>query len=151
MSVQTLCLRRINRIKTVHGSLAIERNTLSIEQITAILEGKHILAPPGEIILTAIFEAILNLSDNTPEVAPSVTPEVKRLLEALTGTMSRTELMIKLDLKDEKNFRTNYIQKALKENLIERTIPEKPNSRLQKYRLTRTGISYLKLLQKEEK
>ena len=46
---RTLRLRRISRIKTVHGSLAIEGNTLSVEQITAILEGKRVLAPPREI------------------------------------------------------------------------------------------------------
>lgn len=48
-SAQLLRLRRINRIRTVHGSLAIEGNTLSEEQITAILDGKRVLAPPREI------------------------------------------------------------------------------------------------------
>ena len=42
-------LRRNNRIRTIHGSLAIEQNTLSIEQVTAVLNGKHILAPPKDI------------------------------------------------------------------------------------------------------
>jgi len=46
---KTLSLRRINRIRTIHGSLAIEGNTLSEAQITAILGGKHIIAPPREI------------------------------------------------------------------------------------------------------
>ena len=46
---RTLHLRRINRIRTIHGSLAIEGNTLSEEQITAILEGKLVLAPLREI------------------------------------------------------------------------------------------------------
>ncbi|MBB3103231.1 Fic family protein [Azomonas macrocytogenes] len=44
-----LRLRRINRIRTVTGSLAIEGNTLSEEQITALLEGKTVLAPPREL------------------------------------------------------------------------------------------------------
>lgn len=44
-----LRLRRINRIRTVTGSLAIEGNTLSEVQITAILDGKRIIAPPREI------------------------------------------------------------------------------------------------------
>ncbi len=48
-SEQALKLRRINRIRTIHGSLAIEGNTLSEEQITAILDGKRVLAPPREI------------------------------------------------------------------------------------------------------
>jgi hypothetical protein len=42
-------LRRSNRIRTIHGSLAIEQNTLSLEQMTAVLNGKHVLAPPKDI------------------------------------------------------------------------------------------------------
>lgn len=42
-------LRRNNRIRTIHGSLAIEQNTLSIEQVTAVLNGKRIIAPPKDI------------------------------------------------------------------------------------------------------
>ena len=44
-----LRLRRINRIRTVTGSLAIEGNTLTEEQITALLDGKTVLAPPREL------------------------------------------------------------------------------------------------------
>lgn len=42
-------LRRGNRIRTIHGSLAIEQNTLSLEQVTAVLDGKQVLAPPKDI------------------------------------------------------------------------------------------------------
>lgn len=42
-------LRRTNRIRTIHGSLAIEQNTLSLEQVTAVLNGKQVLAPPKDI------------------------------------------------------------------------------------------------------
>ena len=42
-------LRRTNRIRTIHGSLAIEQNTLSLEQVTAVLNDKHVLAPPKDI------------------------------------------------------------------------------------------------------
>ena len=42
-------LRRTNRIRTIHGSLAIEQNTLSLEQVTAVLNGKYVLAPPKDI------------------------------------------------------------------------------------------------------
>lgn len=42
-------LRRANRIRTIHGSLAIEQNTLSLEQVTAVLNGKQVLAPPKDI------------------------------------------------------------------------------------------------------
>ena len=46
---QTIKLRRINRMRTIQGSLAIEGNTLSEEQITAILDGKRVIAPPKEV------------------------------------------------------------------------------------------------------
>jgi Fic family protein len=42
-------LRRENRIRTIHSSLAIEQNTLSLEQVTAILDGKRVLGNPNEI------------------------------------------------------------------------------------------------------
>ena len=42
-------LRRENRIRTIHSSLAIEHNSLSLEQVTAIIDGKRILGNPTEI------------------------------------------------------------------------------------------------------
>ena len=45
----SLKLRRENRIKTIHSSLAIEHNSLSLEQVTAVINGKRILGAPQEI------------------------------------------------------------------------------------------------------
>ena len=42
-------LRRENRIKTIHASLAIEQNTLTLDQVTAVIEGKRVLGSPREI------------------------------------------------------------------------------------------------------
>lgn len=42
-------LRCQNRIRTIYSSLAIEQNTLSLEQVTAVLSGKRVLAPPKDI------------------------------------------------------------------------------------------------------
>jgi len=42
-------LRRTNRIRTIHGSLAIEQNSLTLEQVTAVLGGKIVIAPPKDI------------------------------------------------------------------------------------------------------
>lgn len=59
-------LRRENRIKTIHSSLAIENNSLSIEQITAIIEGKRVLGAPNEIqeVKNAVqaYELLLQLN-----------------------------------------------------------------------------------------
>ena len=42
-------LRRTNRIHSIYSSLAIEQNTLSLEQVTAVLNGKRVIAPPKDI------------------------------------------------------------------------------------------------------
>ena len=59
-------LRRENRIKTIHSSLAIENNSLTIEQITAIIDGKRVLGSPNEIqeVKNAIqaYELLLTLN-----------------------------------------------------------------------------------------
>ena len=47
---QDLRLRRINRIRTIRGSLAIEGNTLSEEQVATLFDGKPVVAPPKEIL-----------------------------------------------------------------------------------------------------
>ena len=58
-------LRRENRIRTIHSSLAIEQNSLSLEQVTAILNGRRVLGNPNEIkeILNAYeaYELMLRL------------------------------------------------------------------------------------------
>lgn len=58
-------LRRDNRIQTIHASLAIEQNTLTIEQVTAVLDGKAVLGHPKEIqeVLNAFaaYEALSSL------------------------------------------------------------------------------------------
>ena len=60
-------LCRKNRIKSIHGSLAIEQNTLSIEQITAVLKGKQVLAPPKDIAeVQNAFEIYENLDQLNP-------------------------------------------------------------------------------------
>jgi len=60
-----LRLRKINRVKTIRGSTAIEGNTLSEEQITAVLDGKRVVAPKKEIdeVLgaAAAYEQIENI------------------------------------------------------------------------------------------
>jgi DNA-binding HxlR family transcriptional regulator len=53
--------------------------------------------------------------------------------------MDREELQSALGLLDRKSFRERYLKPALADGLIEMTIPEKPNSPLQQYRLTEKG------------
>jgi len=295
---KTLRLRRINRIRTIHGSLAIEGNTLSEAQITAILNGKRVIAPPREVqevknalaayerfanwqpwaendlleahrflmsglideagcyrtsgvgvmagkqvihmappadrvpflmagllhwlavtdahplIAGAVFhyefEFIHPFSDgngrmgrlwqslllarwnalfadlpveslvfehqteyyqalqestaktdsapfiifmlrmiqdaittSAPQVTPQVSPQVRALLVTIQGDMSREELQRSLGLLDRKSFHTRYLKPALANGLIAMTIPDRPNSRLQRYRLTDQGSHWL--------
>jgi Fic family protein len=97
-------------------------------------------------------EFILSMVDKTidehlkaqlpPQDKPHVTPQVKRLLAALfanAGAMKRDELQQAMGLKDRKSFRLVYLKPALEAQLIEMTIPDKPNSRLQQYVLTQHG------------
>jgi ATP-dependent DNA helicase RecG len=73
-----------------------------------------------------------------------VTPQVEALLRAISGEITRTELQAELNLSDRENFRLAYLKPALEANLIKRTIPDKPNSPLQKYRLTKKGEKAIK-------
>ncbi|MDP3695699.1 MAG: hypothetical protein Q8R42_06265 [Desulfocapsaceae bacterium] len=57
--------------------------------------------------------------------------------------MTREELQSALNLQDRKSFRERYLKPALAEGLIDMTLPEKPNSRLQKYQLTNKGRRWL--------
>jgi len=93
-----------------------------------------------EFMLTTILQTIK--ANATPQDAPHLTPQVKRLLETLADSsqaMNRNELQTLLKLKDRKSFRDRYIKPALDKSLIEMTIPDKPNSRLQQYALTDLG------------
>ena len=47
---QNLLLRKANRISTIHSSLAIEGNTLSVEQVTTLLDDKRVIGPKEDIL-----------------------------------------------------------------------------------------------------
>lgn len=79
------------------------------------------------------------LLDAMLDACRQLTGEVKKLLMALTTPMSRKELQEHLGLKSQANFRERYLQPALTAGLTEMTIPDKPQSRQQQYRLTRKG------------
>ena len=95
----------------------------------------------------------------TPQVSPEVTGQVTgevtgqvtgqvapetRLLQVLTGEMTRQSLQEALGLKHRDHFNEIYLTPALETGLIEMTIPDKPRSSKQRYRLTPAGSEYLK-------
>ena len=70
---------------------------------------------------------------------PEVAPQVEKLALAIRGEMTRKEIMDALDLKDRMHFVNGYVQPALVSRIIEMTIPDKPRSGKQRYRLTAAG------------
>lgn len=80
---------------------------------------------------------------DTPHDAPQVSPQVEALLAALSGEisrgMSRQELQDSLGLSDRESFRKAYLLPALEAGLVEMTLPDRPRSRLQRYRLSLLG------------
>lgn len=80
---------------------------------------------------------------STPQVIVEVIVEVGRLLPLCMVPKTRKELLDLLDLKDREHFRKVYLVPALEGGYIERTIPDKPQSSKQKYRLTEKGKKWL--------
>jgi len=79
----------------------------------------------------------------TGQVAGQVTGQVAEwilhALEACATPQKSSDIQKIVGIKHRETFQRNYLDQLLESNLIERTIPEKPNSRLQKYRLTEKG------------
>ena len=75
------------------------------------------------------------------------THQVEKLILAMGNReVSRSELMKEVQMKDRVSFRENYLNPSIKLGYIEMTLPEKPNSRNQKYRLTTKGFDLKKRL-----
>jgi len=86
-----------------------------------------------EIIADTLKQiTVVGNAESTPQ--SDMTAQVVKLLEALSDeTLSASEIMKRLGLSHRPTFRKNYLNPALEQGLIEMTIPDKPNSRNQKY------------------
>ena len=113
------------------------------------------LAPIPEVTGEATGEVAGEVTDQvagqvTEQVAGQVTEQVAgqvRLLQALSGEMSRQSLQEALGLKHRNHFNQIYLIPALEAGLIEMTIPDKPRSSKQRYRLTPAGSEVLKRIE----
>lgn len=103
-------------------------------------------APIGDLVDTP--QVTLQV---TPQVDLQVAPQVHKLIRVMNKELSRTEIQLKLKLSDRKNLNKNYLLPALQHGLISMTIPDKPNSSKQKYRLTEKGSSLKNALDYLEK
>jgi Fic family protein len=92
-----------------------------------------------EFLLTALLKCLREVAI-TDQVSDQVTDQVKALLRVLGNrTLSALECMDEMNLVHRPTFRQNYLNPALDAGLIERTLPGKPNSRMQKYRRASLG------------
>ena len=86
----------------------------------------------------------------TPEVTAPVTAPVSNYVSRLLGlletdrALGNADILQSFELKSRRRLRETYIHPALEDGLIEMTIPDKPTSRLQKYRLTDKGRAALR-------
>ena len=104
-----------------------------------------------ELIEEDNFKTVLHFElEEEKQVTPQVTPQVEKLIFACTGENTKKELMMKLNLKDREYFRSEYLQPALKDQLIEMKFQEKPRHPKQKYRLTEKGELLKRSLRTEE-
>ena len=117
--------RGIERIMTACKDARIPSPILKYEATGLWVEFK-ILTEPGQA--------------KTDPVGDPVTDPVGRLLLVLSDkTLAPSAIQKMLRLRHRPTFRTNYLHPALDQKLIEMTIPDKPNSRLQQYRATKAG------------
>lgn len=138
-----------------HRTGAVEVWGRGTNRVIAMCE-KHGSAPPvfeerqGFLIVTFKVQMVAAGTTESSEAqsgaqlttqsATQSTDPVTRLLYCLAqGAMSAGELRLALKIKHRPTFRANYLHPAMAEGLIEYTLPDKPNSRLQKYRLTQAG------------
>lgn len=112
---------------------------LALEESTRQADSAPFITFMLGMILETFKTATLDTGASlTPDATSDVTPYV-RLLPLLVGEMTRQQLREAIGLRDDEHFRRTYLIPALEAGLIEMTIPEKPRSSRQKYRLTAKG------------
>ena len=107
-------------------------------------------------ILRAYGEDCFKFTDNFIRITLPISAhdhasvQVEKLVSILTGEMWRSELQGLLSIKNRDYFRTDYLNPAISNDYVELTIPDKPNRRNQKYRLTAKGIALKDALKNNE-
>jgi hypothetical protein len=92
----------INRIRTIHSSLGIEGNTLSEAQITAILEGKWVIAPPrGDQEVKNVLSTIVFTHSKATYAMPPRHPKeritrLENIERAFAGYLSFKQINIQI-------------------------------------------------------
>lgn len=121
--------------------MADDKTVLGISQPLELGMRLRLIVPFAQVLPTPVqvLKQGAQSEEGSDQVAGQVAGQVADLLRVCINEMSRKELMQALGLAGRDNFEKLYLQPALKQGLIARTIPDKPNSRLQKYTLTNEG------------
>ena len=133
----------------LHVARQILEELVSMDLLRKESDNIHSLTESARSLMDEAIPADSSLQEpgHTPELAaetksdiPNISPAMLAMIELLSkDEKSRDELMLALDLKNQASFRSNYLQPGLSLGIIEMTIPEKPRSTRQKYRLTALG------------
>ncbi|GHT06691.1 hypothetical protein AGMMS49525_15230 [Bacteroidia bacterium] len=67
----------------------------------------------------------------------------EKILQICVNAKTRIEILSAVNLKDREKFMKNYIKPLVEESLLAMTVPDKPNSRFQKYYTTENGIALI--------
>ena len=141
---QTLILSRWNPIlANIPVESLIHQNQKAYYEALQASTDRTDSAPFIEFILQMILEAILGSNDTaqdsdhaTAQVDVQVSDQVQRLISAMKQEdYTLAELMQLVGLSHRATFQKNYLNPAIESSFIERTIPDKPKSPKQKYRL----------------
>jgi len=92
---------------------------------------------------SVLRELCATLGASTMQVTMQVAMQVTKLLMGASVSATRSQLQKEWGLKNRDHFRKTYLEPLVTSGWLERTIPGKPNSRLQKYRLTEKGRAWL--------
>ena len=96
--------------------------------------------PQDTLLPPAFLQSFMEMYGLT---TPQVAPQVVTILKTAGDGVSREGLQEAAGMRDREHFRRKYLEPLLAAGLLERTIPDKPTSRLQKYRLTQKGRNWL--------
>lgn len=161
----------VEKLKTLHTSVPanpllaepmylkgyIERLGTGTADMVRIARQKNLREPEfqqDEEFRTIVFRPIAGESSTkhppgthqAPTKYRNSSVEVRNLIKVLEGEMSRQEIQDRLELRDRRNFRENYLDPALDAGLIEMKYPDSPTHSKQKYLLTEKGGSLQKAL-----
>jgi len=137
---QTLILSRWKPVFTVIPIESVIRDHQ--KEYYAALNRANREVHPGSFINFMLRIILQTLQELQPPDTASVTPPVRTMLRLLSehGPLGNREILTHLRLKDRRRLRETYITPALAARWIEYTIPGKPTSRHQQYRLTQAGM-----------